>query len=198
MASMLDSLISQLGQVNIEGISKKIGIPKDTAKSAVPAALSVLTNALAKNSTDKKEAKSLTTALSKDHDGSILDNIPDYIKDYQKGSGKGILKHVLGSKQSTVQKGLSKSTGIDKKAMGDLLVMLAPVVMGAIGKVKKKKDLDPDGVRNYLQKEQKQIQKKAPKSAGFLSSLLDSNQDGKIMDDIGKKGMDLLGDFLKK
>ena len=78
------------------------------------------------------------------------------------------------------------------------MVMLAPVVMGAIGKIQHKKKLDASGVSKYLGKEQKKIQKQAPKSANFLSGLLDSNQDGQVIDDVGKMGMSLLGEFLKK
>lgn len=198
MASILDSLLGQLGGSNLGNISKNIGIPEDTAKAAIPAVVSLLTSALAKNASNKQEAQSISNALSKDHDGSILNNLPDFINNYQNGPGNGILKHVLGSQQNTVQKGLSKSTGIDKKAVGNLLVMLAPVVMGAIGKVQQKKRLDAEGVKKYLGKEQNKIQKKAPKSTNFLTSLLDSNQDGKVIDDLGKKGISLLGEFLKK
>ena len=78
------------------------------------------------------------------------------------------------------------------------MVMLAPVVMGAIGQMKQKKNLDASGVTNYLGKEQKKIQKQAPQSTSFLSGLLDSNQDGQVLDDVGKMGMNLLGEFLKK
>jgi len=78
------------------------------------------------------------------------------------------------------------------------MVMLAPMVMGAIGQVQQKKNLDASGVSSLLGKEQKKIQKQAPQSSSFLSGLLDSNQDGKVIDDMGKMGMNLLGEFLKR
>lgn len=198
MASLLDSLMGSLGGNVMGSISKKTGIPEELVQSAAPAVMSLLTSALAKNAANKKGAQALTGALSNDHDGSILDDLPNFINNYQDGPGTGILKHVLGGQQKTVQKGLSKSTGINTKAIGNLMVMLAPVVMGAIGKMQHKKNLDASGVTSYLGKEQKKIQKQAPKSASFLSGLLDSNQDGQVIDDVGKIGMTLLGEFLKK
>ena len=198
MASILDSLMGSLSGDVIGNISKKVGIPESAAKSAIPMVTSLLTGALAKNASKKQGAEALTGALSKDHDGSILDNLPGFINNYKEGPGSGILKHVLGGQQKTVQKGLSKSTGLNTKAVGSLLTMLAPIVMGAVGKVQSKKKLDAAGVTDYLGKEQKKIQKKAPKSASFLSGLLDSNKDGKVIDDLGKMGTDLLGGFLKK
>lgn len=197
MASILDTLMGQLGGSDLGNISKQTGIPSSMIESAIPAVVTVLTSALAKNSTNKAGAQSLTNALSEDHDGSIFNNLTGYINNYQDGSGSGILKHALGGQQKTVQQGLSKSTGIDMKSIGNLLVMLAPVVMGAIGKVQHKKDLNAAGVKKYLSSEQKKIKKTAPKSTSFLNSLLDSNQDGQVIDDVGKIGINILGEFLK-
>jgi hypothetical protein len=197
MASILDSLMGSLGGDAIGNISKQIGIPEDLARSAIPMVTTLLTSALTKNASQKKGAKALTGALAKDHDGSILNDLTGHINNYQKGDGAGILKHVLGSQQKPVQKSLSKSTGIDMKAIGNLLIMLAPVVMGIIGQIQHKKKLNASGVSSYLGKEQKKIQKQAPQSASFLTGLLDSNQDGQVIDDVGKIGMTLLGEFLK-
>ena len=197
MASILDSLMGQLGGGNLENISKQTGVSENVIQSAIPAVITLITSALANNASKKQGAKSLTGALKKDHDGSILNDLPNYINNYQNGPGSGILKHALGGQQKTVKKGLSKSTGIDMKAIGNLLIMLAPVVMGIIGQVQQKKKLNASGVTNYLGSEQKKIQKQAPQSTSFLTSLLDSNQDGQVIDDVGKIGISLLGEFLK-
>ena len=197
MASMLDSIMGQLGGDMIGNISKQIGLPKSTVQGAIPIITSLLTGALANNSSKKQGAQSLTGALKKDHDGSILNDLPNYINNYKEGPGAGILKHALGDQQKTVQKGLSKTTGINKKAIGNLLIMLAPVIMGFVGNYLQKKKLNSTGVSKYLGKEQKKIQKQAPQSSSFISSLLDSNQDGEIIDDVGKIGISLLGEFLK-
>ena len=180
-------------------ISKHTGIPSNAIQSAIPAVITLLTtSALANNATKKQGAQSLTGALKQDHDGSILNDLPNYINNYQKGPGSGILKHTLGSQQNIVKKGLSKTTGIDKKAIGNLLIMLAPVIMGVIGNVMQKKKLNSAGVSKYLGTEQKKIQKIAPQSTSFLTGLLDSNQDGTVINDVGKIGISLLGEFLKK
>lgn len=197
MASMLDSIMGQLGGDVLGNISKQIGIPESTVRSAAPMVISLLTNALANNASKKKGAQSLTGALRNDHDGSILNDLPSYINNYKKGPGTGILKHALGDQQKTVQRGLSKTTGIDKKAIGNLLIMLAPVIMGVIGNVLQKKKLNSTGVSKYLGREQRKIQKQAPQSTSFLTGLLDSNQDGQVIDDVGKIGISLLGEFLK-
>jgi len=198
MASILDSIMGQLGGDMLGSISKQTGVPSNVIQSALPAVVTLLTSALANNASNKQGAQSLTGALKKDHDGSILNDLPKYINNYQDGPGNGILKHALGDQQNTVKKGLSKSTGIDKKAIGNLLIMLAPVIMGVVGNIMQKKKLNSSGVSKYLGKEQKKIQKQAPKSTSFLTGLLDSNQDGEVIDDIGKIGISLLGEFLKK
>ena len=85
MASILDSLMGSLGGDAIGSISKQVGIPEDLARSAIPLVTNLLTSALTKNASSKKGAQSLTGALSKDHDGSILNDMPGYINNYQKG-----------------------------------------------------------------------------------------------------------------
>ncbi len=53
MASMLDSIMGQLGGDMIENISKQIGIPKSTVQSAIPIVTSLLISALANNASKK-------------------------------------------------------------------------------------------------------------------------------------------------
>jgi hypothetical protein len=105
----------------------------------------------------------------------------------------GILNNVFGSQNvSPVQQGVSQATGLDSGKVGSLMAMLAPMVMGAVGKVKKQEGLDAKGLANVLQNEQQDIERQVPEASG-ISRFLDSNRDGKIdmKDDIAKVGMAL-------
>lgn len=50
--------------------------------------------------------------------------------------GSGILKHILGGKQSGAIDMISQKSGLDSSSAGSLLSMLAPLVVGALGKGK--------------------------------------------------------------
>ena len=121
----------------------------------------------------------------------------------QKGSkaldGAGILGHLLGSRQSAVEQGVSKASGLDSGQVGKLLVALAPVVMGALGKMKQERGLDASALAGVLDSERQDLEKRLPQSpAGGLLGMLDSDDDGSIVDDLAKIGGGALGALFGK
>jgi hypothetical protein len=74
--------------------------------------------------------------------------------------------------------------------------MLAPMVMGALGKAKQSGNLSVGGLQDMLAQEQQSIQKRQPKQLGMIENMLDSDGDGDVdMGDILKKGSGLLSGF---
>ena len=130
------------------------------------------------------QAQSLERAVSQDHDGSILNDVPGFINRAESGPGAGILNHVLGDRQQTVQNGLSQATGLDTGKTAQLLMMLAPLVMGALGRAKQERNLDAGGLSTLLAGENEHLKESAPGVMGALSRFLDRNQDGSVMDDV--------------
>ena len=161
----------------------------------MPAALGSLMTGLARNAQSTEGAGALAAALSKDHDGSVLDNLSGVLSAPEQGPGAGILGHVFGSKQGAVQSALGQSTGLDAGSMGKLLTMLAPLVMGALGKKQRQGGLNPSDLGGLLRQEQETAARQAP-DLGMLGSLLDRDGDGDIKDDVAKIGGSLLKNFL--
>ena len=178
MASIVDSLMDALSGEMLSKISEQVGIPKEKTKEVLPDVLAVLTGALAKNSSQEKGAQELDSALSKDHDGSILDNISDFISDYKSGEGNGILKHVLGEKRNVVEQSLSEKAGLDASTISNLLTIAAPLIMGALGKTKRQNGLNARDLSDLLGMEQNRAKKAAPGVIDILNNILnpESNQ----------------------
>jgi hypothetical protein len=63
--------------------------------------------------------------------------------------------------------------------------MLAPLVMGAVGRAKRENQLDDSGVSTMLTSEQERLKESAPGVMGALSRFLDQDNDGSVMDDVG-------------
>lgn len=196
MSSLFDTLTQQLGGDAVQQISRQVGADPATTQKALPAALGSLMGALAGNSARGEGAQALTNALARDHDGSILDNLSGYLSNPQAGPGEGILRHALGRKQAAVEVGLSQNTGLDAGSARQLLTVLAPIVMGALGRTQRQKGLDAGAVASLLQGERQEIARKAPEGLGLVGQLLDRDGDGQIMDDVAKIGGGLLKDFL--
>jgi hypothetical protein len=179
MASLVDALMQQLGGGGLKQISGQIGADEQKTQSAVTMALPLIMGALARNSSQGDGAQSLSKALAKDHDGSILDNLAGFLGNPSAGPGDGILRHALGEKRQSVESGLSKATGLDAGSVSKLLVTLAPVVMGMLGRQQREKQIDANGLAGLLNTERQQVERQGSQM-GMIGSLLDSDGDGQI------------------
>ncbi|MCP4121814.1 MAG: DUF937 domain-containing protein [Bacteroidetes bacterium] len=198
MADLLNLIQSQLGDNAIDLISNQIGANKSQTSSAVVSALPMIMQALNRNASNQNGAQALLNAVSKDHDGSVFDNLAGFIGNSQQGPGSGILKHVFGQKRNMVENVVSNTSGLNNQASGKLMEILAPIVLGQLGKQKKQGGLDVGGLMNLLSNTTRQQQKAHPKSTNLVNQLLDKDGDGNIQDDLTNMGLKaLMGGFFK-
>ena len=193
MSSLVEMLTSQLQGGGLRQISEQLGADEGATATAVSSALPVLIGALSKNSANQEGAAALLGALKRDHDGSALGDLTGLIRDPESRGGSGILRHVLGGQQAQVEVGLSQASGLDAGSAGKLLAMLAPLVMGALGKAQRQGGLDISDLSGMLAGERQQAKAALPGAAGMLSSFLDADGDGDIKDDVARMGAGLLG-----
>jgi hypothetical protein len=189
--SIIQLLISQLGSGALGQISGQLGVDESKAQQAVGMALPMLIGALNRNtSSSKSGAEALAGALQRDHDGSILDNLPQAIKQKETiDDGSAILGHVLGEKQGGIVNSVSRTTNLEPEQVSQIFAILAPIVLGALGQMQRKKNLDAQGVSALLQEERKTVEK----TSSGLAQLLDMDHDGDVSDEIISLGSSLLG-----
>lgn len=214
MSDLMQILASSLDRSTVDRLGNQIGADRQQTESALSAALPLLVGALAGNANrSKDEARSLAHALERDHDGGLLDQVGALLGQAGGGGGlgdllgmagsllggqggspkaadgAGILRHVLGGRKEPVAKGIGKASGLDMGQVQQLLIFLAPLVMGALGKMKRERDLDPDGLTAALNRERAELEEQAPgMSRGGLLGLLDADDDGQVMDDVANLG----------
>jgi hypothetical protein len=172
----------------------------DQTKAALASAIPILMNALAKNSSTPEGADALQNAISRDHDGSLLDNLGGFLSNPAVGNGAGILRHVLGNKQQNVVNYISSDSGLSGSSVGRILELAAPIVMGFLGKKTAGGSGGGGGgllgglLNSYLNHETQQ----APQSQSVINQILDRDNDGNDTDDIAELGMSLLGRLFKR
>ena len=216
-------LSSQLSGGALEQLGGQIGADREQTEAALSAAIPVLVGGLARNAVSSPDgAASLAKALERDHDGSVLDNLPGLLGSLTGGGGGGlgdligaatgmlggsgaktldggaILGHILGGRKDTVESGIAKASGLDASKVAKLLPLLAPIVMGALGKMKRQQNLDAGGLAGMLGQEQQKLQKSGSGALGGLLGMLDADNDGSVIDDLAKLGgKGLLGRLFK-
>ncbi|MEM6490960.1 MAG: DUF937 domain-containing protein [Pseudomonadota bacterium] len=194
MNGLLDLIGSHLNDDALSAMSAQSGAPREKLDAAVPAALSMLTAGLSNNA-QGGGASALLGALDRDHDGSILDDLPALLGGgAAQSQGAGILGHVLGSRQDMAAQGVAKASGLDIGSAGNLLAMLAPVVMGALGKQRREASVDEGGLADLLRGERARADNDMGLSG--LTRMLDMDGDGSVLDEITEIGGGLLGGLL--
>lgn len=196
MSGIFDLIKQQIGGNNLSQISRSLGVDEKTTGNAINSAIPALLGALSRNANQGQGAQSILNALKKDHDGSILDNLSGFLQSQggnQPINGQAILNHLLGQKQSRVQQGVSQVSGLDANSTQKLLSMLAPIVMGAVGKQTRQNGLDSQGLMGLLSNEAQQVQKSP--TGNLVGKMLDQDGDG---DFDASDAIGLLGKFFKK
>ena len=208
MLSLQDLLGQDQGNAVLGEISNTVGAEPSLVNSAIQMALPAIIGGLANNAADPQGAQSLDQALERDHDGSIFGNLgglgsmilgqlqtPEPTPK-QLDAG-GILGHILGNNQGPVVEQVSNNTGLNMGQVAQILMMLAPLVMGYLGQQKREQGVGADGLGGLLGGLLGGQSAAAPQSSGnammdMASSMLDSDRDGSAMDDIASMALNYL------
>jgi hypothetical protein len=190
MDSIIQLLINQLTDGAVGQISDQLGIDEDKAQQAIGMALPLIIGALNRNTDSSDGAEALVGALQRDHDGSILDNLTQAVTQQETlKDGEAIIGHVLGDRLDGVSNSVSRATGLDQGQVAQIFALLAPIVLGALGQMQRKENLDAQGISNLLKEERSTVEK----TASGLTQLLDMDGDGDVSEEIISLGSNLLG-----
>jgi|SRR5690606_4225263 len=191
MDNILDLINGNLGKEVVDGISRNTDASAEQTQAVVSNALPALLGALQNNASSGNGAQGILSAIGSKHDGSILDNLSGFLGNSDTSDGNGILGHMLGDKRGALEQAISGKTGVSSGTVSKILAMLAPIVMGYLGKQSRNSNVsDGGGLSDLLGG------MLGGQSGGdILGGMLDQNGDGKLgMDDVGG----LLGGFFGK
>jgi len=150
MTSILDAVHAQLGPDSIATISQTIGADPSTTSKALSLALPAMVSGLAQNASHPHGAAALDNALQQ-HDGSILDNLGGLLGGGTASAiGAAILGHIFGPNRGPVEDGVGKASGLDAAQVAKLMTILAPIVMGVLGRMKREKGADASTLPDIL------------------------------------------------
>jgi hypothetical protein len=201
MFSLQDLLGQTQGEEALGTISNNVGAEPSLVNSAIQMALPAILGGLANNASSPSGAENLNNALGQ-HDGSVLDNLgglgslifggqEQAAPPEPQFNAGGILGHILGNNQGQVAQQVSQQTGLGMGQVAQILMMLAPIVMGYLGKQKQTQGLDAGGLGSLLGglTGQQQPQGSGNMMMDLASSMLDSDRDGSSMDDIASMAL---------
>lgn len=182
----------------IDGVSGKVGIPKNKAQDVVSLAIPLIIGGLAKNAKNPQEAENIVKALQKDHSGDIQAKSSSTFLDASKTEEGGkILGHVLGDKVGLAYKSIGSKTQVDTTQVQQILTTLAPIIMGSIGSQQKNQELNSATLVNLLQNGLQSFNMDSSQRGNLISQILDQNKNGSVVDDLIGFGTKYLKKLLK-
>lgn len=203
MEGIFGTLMQTLSGPQLNQIAAAVGAKPEQAQTAIAAALPALLGALDQNTNDPAGAQRLAAALDRDHDGSLLGNIPGLIAGMLGGGaqaaapsgkaldGSGILGHILGAQRGGVEQGVAKASGLSTQQVAKLLPLLAPLVMAALARQKRQGGLDAGALSQMLGREAGRARQATPPSLleTLAGALTGGKQGGSLMEQAGRAAL---------
>ncbi len=181
MNPLIGMLVNQLGGPVVQQISQQIGADKGTTKSAVGMALPMLLSAMGNHATTPDGADAINQATQQ-NDDSILDNLMGFVSNAGAAKmGSSLLGQVLGGgSQNSIASTIGQQTGMDNGIVTQLLGILAPIAIAAIGKFSQQSGSDPSSIVQTLGGAGD-----SNDLIGMATKMLDADGDGNPINDLG-------------
>lgn len=177
MNETLNVLLNALNKDNVNSLSQMTGLDQDKTSSAISQILPALLQGLNSNVQKEGGLSSLESALEKDHNGSILNNVMSAFMNGDKPedtgretNGLGIVNHIFGGQQNQVAQNIGSNLNIDSSTIMSLMAKIAPLVMGFLGKSKNDSGMD---IGSLLNMATTLMGNGGNQQSGGLGSLLD-------------------------
>ena len=208
-APLLDALMQQLQGAPLQQLAQQLGTSSSQVESAVGPALSLLLDGLGRNAAQPEGASALLQAWQQGHashgtaasasaapQGALgaLGGLGDLLGNVLAGAGASprtggasgmeagaaILSQILGGQRQQAESQLGERSGLGAQA-GQLLALLAPIVMQFLAQRAAAGQLDASSLGNALgQEPSRQPQPPSGVADSLLTGLLDQNRDGKL------------------
>lgn len=165
----------------IDQIAKSVGLDKSATDSVLGALVPALGRGLQRNTQNSEGLESLIGALKSGNHQRYLDEPAALGDSGALQDGNAILGHLLGSKDASrnVAAHAASQTGVDAGIIKKMLPLVASLAMGTLSKqTSGGTQLDSLGGAGGS-------------GLGSLAGLLDSNNDGQVLDDIISLGRKL-------
>jgi hypothetical protein len=176
---LMDILLNSGNGDLLKQVSQKAGLDEESASELLKSlGSSMLGSVKGRVQSDRHDSSELEDLIRNSKYANMLDSPSDhYNHPSMVENGNDLLRHITGSKENSreIANQVSQKTGVSPSIIKSLLPMLAPLIIGTLGK----------GMFGGSQSSS------APKqeSGGLLNSMLDFDHDGSILDDVAGMAM---------
>jgi OOP family OmpA-OmpF porin len=154
------NLFGELKELLLGEVANKaanlLGEKEDKVKTAIEGLIPTFVGGLMKRASNEAGATTLMNVVKKgNHDGSIIEQLGDIVNNKDSFAkivekGNGLVSMLLPDKKSSIATMISQFAGVRNSSATSLLSIVAPIVVGKLGKMVTTQNLDKAGLANTL------------------------------------------------
>ena len=157
---------------NLAMISKSVGGDGKAVQSALSMGLPMVMGSMATTASRPGGADMLAKMLAQTGGTNPLDNMSGFLGNPAAAGGSGMVSTLFGGQMGTIQNAISQKTGLPPAAVGKVLEIAAPMVMGYVGRMFVQQKMDAAGLTSLLGEQSKAALQGSPDAAAMAQQML--------------------------
>jgi hypothetical protein len=161
---------------NLSMISKSVGGDGKAVQSALSMGLPMIMGSMANTASKPGGADVLTKMLAQTVSSNPMDNLGGLMANPAAAGGSGMVNTLFGSQMGTIQNAISQKTGLPPAAVGKVLEIATPMVMGYVGKMFVQQKMDTKSLTSLLGDQSKIALQASPDAAGLAKQVMGTQE----------------------
>lgn len=172
---------------NLAMISKSVGGDGKAVQSALGMGLPMIMGSMANTASKPGGSETLTKMLAQGAASNPMDNLGGFLGNPAAAGGSGMVSTLFGSQMGTIQNAISQKTGLPPMAVGKVMEIAVPMVVGYVGKMFVSQKMDTKSLTTLLGDQSKMAMQASPDAAAMAKQLMGAQASSGGISDILKK-----------
>jgi hypothetical protein len=172
---------------NLSMISKSVGGDNKAVQSALGMGLPMIMGSMATTASKPGGADTLTKMLTQAGGSNTISSVSGLLGNTAAAGGSDMVSTLFGSQMGTIQNAIAQKTGLPPAAVGKVLEIAAPMVIGYVGKMFVSQKMDTKSLTSLLGDQSKVALQASPEAAGMAKQLMGAQESSGGISGILKK-----------
>ena len=161
---------------NLSMISKSVGGDNKAVQSALSMGLPMIMGSMATTASKPGGADTLTKMLTQAGGSNAMTSVSGLLGNTAAAGGSNMVSTLFGSQMGTIQNAIAQKTGLPPAAVGKVLEIAAPMVIGYVGKMFVSQKMDTKSLTSLLGDQSKVALQASPEAAGMAKQLMGAQE----------------------
>jgi hypothetical protein len=172
MESISEGLMGMLSSGdNLSALSKSVGGDSNAVKSALGMGIPAIMGSMANNASKPGGLDMLKGLMSKADAANPTGDIGAMLSGGGSAGGSDMISGLMGGQLAPIQNAIAKKTGLPASVIGQVLAMVAPLVMGKVSKMFSSQKMDDKGLTALLGDQSKMAMQSSPDMADIMKQI---------------------------